>query len=417
MDTNIDKLFGNSSSSDDHKRTVMDTNLNKLFGNSSSTDRSAKRRKKAKALDDRRVEIIDFSQQSVSTLDGCRLTVDVTDNVLTLYFENTKTLAVYKRVIRESDLSVFDTPQLESVDFLSQILLDALQKRDPAIVSCTVERVKDKGADSIHIVVSNKYRYAPYQFTLRIPRKTLDENTENKLRLEKVLVENETLRQRLEEMSKDVQYMRFLERERQGIGLHALMGQTCNGEPRKEVKGTAFHNTGNPRTIQYDNKLNNTILKSYHVVCFPFSNRIYEKKNVHPIHSDEKTRRIQLIQHQRYIRYHNGSREREVCVEVTLKVPALVYTSHPSIPRKLNNTKWVMRWSKDTKQWLLDDKYVNQFTEEFRPHPNPSDSNYHIIKRRATFVYWSAATLPSEWRAQGVHHEYKVLANEDDEET
>ena len=68
------------------------------------------------------------------------------------------------------------------------------------------------------------------------------------------------------------------------------------------------------------------------------------------------------------------------------------------------------------KMWLLEDKYVNQFTEEFRPHPNPSDSNYHIMKRRATFVYWSAATLPSEWRAQGVHHEYKVLANEDDEE-
>jgi hypothetical protein len=446
----------------------MDNSFDTLFGNSSSTDRSAKRRKKANAQDNRRVEIGDFSQLSVSTLDG-RLTVDVTDNVLTLYFKNTVTLAVYERVIRESDLSVFDTPQLESVDFLSQILLDALQKSYPAIVSCTVELVKDTDADSIHIVVSNKFRYAPYNFTLNIPRKTLSENTENKLRLEKVLVENETLRQRLEqtetaqqmlmtrleEISNDVQYMRFLERERHGIGLHALMGQTCNGARRKEKvnhhtrEHMVFHNTLNPLTIEYYNKQHDTILKSYHVVSHPFPKevengvlhltpftqyrghrlvngnyRLYAQ-NLSPMYTDSK-------RYQCDIRKHNGGSEREVCVEVTLKVPAFVYTiDHDptmscvpdeevvctyTIPRKLNNTKWVMRWSKDMKQWLLEDKYVNQFTEEYRPHEHPSDSNYHIIKRRATFLYWSAATLPPEWRAQGVHHEYKVLANEDDEE-
>jgi hypothetical protein len=287
-----------------------------------------------------------------------------------------------------------------------------------------------------------------------------------------VLVENETLRQRLEQtetaqqmlmtrledMSKDVQYMRFLERERQGIGLHALMGQTCNGARRKEkvhqnstdmVERLAFHNTLNPQTIEYYNKQNDTILKSYHVVSHPFPKevendvvrltpfrqygrcrlngnyRLYANR-FSPMYTNSKI-------YQCDIRKYNGGREREVCVEVTLKVPAFVHTidydptktpNEPyeevvctyTIPRKLNNTKWVLRWSKDMKMWLLEDKYVNQFTEEFRPYPNQSDSNYHIIKRRATFVYWSAATLPSEWRAQGVHHEYKVLANEDDEE-
>jgi hypothetical protein len=143
---------------------------------------------------------------------------------------------------------------------------------------------------------------------------------------------------RLEEISNDVQYMRFLERERHGIGLHALMGQTCNGARRKEKvnhhtrEHMVFHNTLNPLTIEYYNKQHDTILKSYHVVSHPFPKevengvlhltpftqyrghrlvngnyRLYAQ-NLSPMYTDSK-------RYQCDIRKHNGGSEREVCVE------------------------------------------------------------------------------------------------------
>ena len=67
--------------------------------------------------------------------------------------------------------------------------------------------------------------------------------------------------------------MRFLERERHGYGLHSLMGHTCNGERKKEHQDStnilfptiAVFNTLNPRTIEYYNKQQDTVLKSYGV--------------------------------------------------------------------------------------------------------------------------------------------------------
>ena len=140
----------------------------------------------------------------------------------------------YEKIILESELENCGVPQLLSISFLNDLLKDALEENDTSILTYTIEHKNDSGNECIRFVIKNSYRYGPYQFALDVPRKRLDENTNITLRLEKVLSENEQLRQsvvdtqaqlqnvitQFQPMVSELKYMRDLENFRHGFTIH-----------------------------------------------------------------------------------------------------------------------------------------------------------------------------------------------------
>ena len=410
----------------------------------------------------------------------------LSDDSLVLYLHDKTTLVIYEKIILESELENCGVPQLSSISFLNNLLKDALEENDTSILTYTIEHQNDSGNECIRFVIKNSYRYGPYQFTLDVPRKRLDENTKITLRLDKVLSENEQLRQsvvdtqaqlqnvitQFQPMVSELKYMRDLENFRHGFTIHITEDilNTLFNMPNTKGHWTQTRSFGGLDVVAFGANVgltsgNHNLLKSIASHCDTLSPTyrkiaqtaldLYNKQHSQTLksyHLGHKCNSASII--------HHLTREKATRVEITFVVPkdvAFTIRGEPcvkdfhrgsclhhvknsaqcdwdknknnnrththivqsmpisfsdqaaqkltpkqelctdifALSHSLNGTTWIIKWNAVDQYWELESAYVEKMKD---------------------FYYWSALDLHPEWRAQGVHHTYKVVQCDDDDD-
>lgn len=140
----------------------------------------------------------------------CSLVFDKGRHTLRVHIKDTETMHVYNTDIDDGDASNLHE-KVASAEFLHTLLKDAFAEADD-LLSYTVKPPPAKSSSSspacFVFTIDNTYKYAPFQFTLRVCLKKVDAQERTAQLLDKLLDDNRRFKRQMEKMQKQHNLMR-----------------------------------------------------------------------------------------------------------------------------------------------------------------------------------------------------------------